>query len=101
LPDRVADVAGEVVDGAPAPDVAALFPDQRGVPERAARRSRCRIAREARSHQLFAFFLEVQLDLLGQVAVHAPAREQIPDRAKRVHGFTGASTSLIPSSIFS
>src|SRR4030095_17260831 len=57
--------------------------------------------REATGHQLVDSLLQVKLDLVCEFAIDATAREEIADRTKRVHGFTGVRTSLIPSSICS
>ena len=99
LPHGITDVAKDIVEQPPAPDVTAFLPDQRHVAERPARGGSRGLARQAGGHQLVDLFLEMQIYLIGHVAGHAAAGQQLPDPAQGVHGFTGASTSLMPSSI--
>ncbi len=101
LTDRVTDVAREIVGQSPSPHVATLLADARDVAERAVRRGDGVGAREAGGHQRIDFLVEVKRDLVGEVAIHAVAREQAADPAQGAHGFTGVNTSLIPSSICS
>ena len=101
LADGVAHVAGEIVGRAPPPDIPAHLANERHASERApGGGDRGRTGHSLR-HQRIDLLLEVKLDLVGEVAVHAAAREEIADPAKRAHGFTGVSTSLMPSSICS
>ena len=67
----------DIVERPPAPDVAAFFPHQRHVAERPTRRGRRGLSREAGGHQLVDLFLEMQIDLVGDVARHATARQQL------------------------
>ena len=54
------------------------------------------LARQAASHELVDLLVEVLPDLVGEIALEPAAVEQSP---QQVHGFTGARTRRMPSSI--
>jgi hypothetical protein len=96
LPPGVAQIGPGVLHQIPAPYLARAFLEQRVVAELAMCRMNRLLARHAAGHQLVDLLVEVLPDLLGQIAFEPAAVEQ---PAQHVHGFTGARTSRMPSSM--
>src|SRR5262249_52960902 len=87
LTRRVAEIAREIVQPHPAPRVMARLELSRRVSESAPRCVHRRALREATTAVLLRAQLDMQVHLLGQLAVFARAASQIPEASKNVEEF--------------
>ena len=101
LTDRIPHVAGQIPRPADAPDIFAYFADQGGIAKGSACFGDGGGSTHSRGDELVGLFLDVQLDFVSELALPAAASEIAPERARRIHGFTGVRTSRMPSSICS
>jgi hypothetical protein len=91
-----AQIADDVLGGEKAPDFAAVFKQEGGVSELAARLGEGGAGAHASLHQLVRLFLDVRFQFAGQFAVQAAAPENACDAA---HDSEGLSTRLMPDSM--
>ena len=96
LPDGAARVGPGILDTGPPPHRAAALLDDGGVAELASGTVQGVVWRQSLFHQRVGALGDVGPDLLREVGVELAAVEE---RANPVHGFAGARTSRMPSSM--
>src|SRR5207247_3122941 len=73
----VGNIGEKVLDGRPAPDLAAVLLSQRHIPKLTPSSGGSFFSRHPPSNQLFYLFFEVCLNLVREIAVDPPAQEQL------------------------